>query len=87
MDGAEYIYWQLVQSYRTERGPRTRVVAYLGDKVMEEMAGIKMVDVVMPTRNGVELRRRCISQPTKAQTILLDRLKLRLPVTSGVHKT
>ena len=24
-------YWQLVESYRTERGPRQRVVAYLGD--------------------------------------------------------
>ena len=64
--------------------------AKMGDeprKVMEEMAGIKTVDVVMPTRNGVELRRRCISQPTKTQAILLDRLKLRLPATLGVHRT
>lgn len=48
-------------------------------KVIDELSGIKMVDVAMPTRNGVELRRRYISQPTKAQAILLDRLKLRLP--------
>ncbi|MDO8671938.1 MAG: hypothetical protein Q7O66_10985 [Dehalococcoidia bacterium] len=25
------VYWELVESYRTERGPRQRVVAYLGD--------------------------------------------------------
>ncbi|MBI4288077.1 MAG: IS1634 family transposase [Chloroflexi bacterium] len=25
------VYWDLVESYRTERGPRQRVVAYLGD--------------------------------------------------------
>jgi hypothetical protein len=27
----QYVYWQLVESCRTERGPRQRVVAYLGD--------------------------------------------------------
>ena len=27
----KHVYWQLVESYRTERGPRQRVVAYLGD--------------------------------------------------------
>ena len=51
-------------------------------KVIDELGGIKLVDVVMPTRAGVELRRRCISQPTKAQAILLDRLKLRLPMAA-----
>ena len=65
-------------------------VAGLGDeprKVLDELSGIKMVDVVLPTRSGVELRRRCISHPTKAQAILLDRLKLRLPRTMAVQKT
>ena len=55
-------------------------------KVIDELGGIKMVDVVLPTRGGVELRRRCISQPTKAQAILLDRLKLRLPPAAAVQK-
>ncbi|MEK7995642.1 MAG: IS1634 family transposase [Planctomycetota bacterium] len=27
----DHVYWELVESYRTERGPRQRVVAYLGD--------------------------------------------------------
>lgn len=30
-EGKRYAYWQLVESYRTARGPRQRVVAYLGD--------------------------------------------------------
>ncbi len=54
----------------------------LGDeprKVIDELSGIKMVDVVMPTRNGVELRRRHVSVPTQTQATLLDRLRLRLP--------
>ena len=38
-----------------------------------------MVDVVMQTRCGRSIRRRCISSPTEHQAILLDHLKLRLP--------
>lgn len=63
--------------------------AGLGDeprKVIDELAGIRMVDVVMPTRSGVELRRRVVSQPTKAQAILLERLKLRLPTAVVVQE-
>lgn len=54
----------------------------LGDeprKVFDELQGIKMMDVVMPTRKGVQLRKRCVSRPTPHQAILLDRLGLRLP--------
>jgi len=29
-DGKRHAYWSLVESYRSERGPRQRVVAYLG---------------------------------------------------------
>ena len=55
-------------------------------KVLDELGAIKMVDVVLPTRSGVELRRRCISRPTKAQAILLDRLRLRLPMAVAVQE-
>src|SRR5256886_8718821 len=30
-DGKRHGYWALVESYRTSRGPRQRVVAYLGE--------------------------------------------------------
>jgi len=30
-DGKPHHYWALVESYRTERGPRQRVVAWLGE--------------------------------------------------------
>lgn len=55
-------------------------------KVLDELGDIKMVDVVLPTRSGVALRRRCISHPTRAQAILLDRLKLRLPTVATAPK-
>jgi hypothetical protein len=34
-------YWQLVESYRTPRGPRQRLVAYLGDLEESVRVGVK----------------------------------------------
>ena len=48
-------------------------------QVFDEIAQIKVVDVVMPTKQGTVITKRCISQPTKAQSILLQRLNLHLP--------
>jgi transposase len=56
--------------------------AGLGDeprRILDELSKITMVDVVLPTRCGAEIRRRCITQPTEHQAILLSRLGLRLP--------
>jgi hypothetical protein len=56
--------------------------AGLGDeprRVLEELARIRVVNVVLPTRSGPEIRRRCVSQPTDHQAILLQRLGLILP--------
>ncbi len=49
-------------------------------QVFEELSEITLVDVVLPTRQGVEVRKRCISQPTEHQRILLQRLGMKLPV-------
>jgi transposase len=56
--------------------------AGLGDeprKVFEELRGIQVVDVIMPTSRCVDLRRRCVLRPTSHQAILLERLGLHLP--------
>jgi len=37
----EGVYWELVESCRTERGPRQRVVAYLGDVAEGQCLAIK----------------------------------------------
>jgi len=39
-DGTIEEYWALVESYRTARGPRQRVVSYLGDLAAEARAGV-----------------------------------------------
>jgi len=63
--------------------------AGLGDeprKVFAEIAQIKVVDVVMPAKSGVAIRKRCIAQPTKPQAVLLQQLRLALPQRIGVQE-
>lgn len=55
-------------------------------KVFDEIAQIKVVDVVMPTKQKVVMRKRCIAQPTKPQAILLQRLQLHLPQRMRIHE-
>ena len=56
--------------------------ARLGDeprRILEQLGQISLVDVVLPTRKGVNIRRRCVRRPTEHQAILLSRLGLELP--------
>lgn len=48
-------------------------------KVFQELAEVALVDVLLPTRSGVTIRKRCVSRPTEHQAILLQRLGLQLP--------
>jgi transposase len=48
-------------------------------QVFAELRQIRLVDVVLPTRTGIELRKRCVGRPTIHQAILLQRLGLSLP--------
>jgi hypothetical protein len=69
-----YVLWKTLEQLCRRAG--------LGDeprRVLHELAEVRLVDVVLPTRDGIEIRQRCISRPTDHQQILLDRLKLRLP--------
>ena len=69
-----YVLWKTLSQMCKSAG--------LGDeprKVLEEIGRVQVVDVIMPTRCGQEIRRRCVMRPTSHQTILLNRLGLRLP--------
>ena len=48
-------------------------------RVLSELSDIRSMDVVLPTRSGVEIRTRCVSKPTDHQQILLEKLRLKLP--------
>jgi transposase len=69
-----YVLWKTLGGLCRQAG--------LGDeprKVFHELSQIKLTDVVLPTRNGKEIRLRCVESPTKHQLILLQHLKLNLP--------
>ncbi|MGC9198655.1 MAG: IS1634 family transposase [Acidobacteriaceae bacterium] len=56
--------------------------AALGDeprKIFAELQEISLVDVVLPTRTGVSIRKRCVSRPIDHQAILRQRLGLQIP--------
>ena len=46
-DGKRHAYWALVESYRTVRGPRQRVVAYLGE--MDRNGRLAIQHAAMPS--------------------------------------
>ena len=76
-----YVLWKMLGQMCKRAG--------LGDeprKVFDEIAQIKAVDVVMPTRQGTVIRNRCISQPTKSQSVLLNMLGLHLPQHMKIYK-
>jgi transposase len=69
-----YVLWKTLAQLCCHAGlgddPRT---------VLSQLRQIQLVEVVLPTRAGVEIRKRCISRPTEHQAILLQRLGLQLP--------
>jgi len=63
--------------------------AGLGDeprRVLSELSEIRLVDVVLPTETGHEIRNRCVARPSEHQRILLQKLGLRLPTKIRIHK-
>lgn len=77
-----YVLWKTLAKKCRQAG--------LGDeprRVFDELSKIELLDVVLPTRQGTEIRRRCITEPTEQQAILLTHLKMQLPkipLTAGL---
>jgi hypothetical protein len=75
-----YVLWKFLGQLCQRAG--------LGDeprRVLDELSELRAIDVVMPTRDGQEIRTRCVTQPDDHQKILLQRLSLALP--GRLHKT
>ena len=69
-----YVLWKTLAGLCQKSG--------LGDeprRVLEELKELRVVDVVLPTREGIEIRKRCITKPSEHQEILLHKLGLSLP--------
>jgi len=69
-----YVLWKFLGQLCKKTG--------LGDeprRVLEELSELRTVDVVLATKDGQEIRTRCITQPTDHQKILLEHLGWELP--------
>ena len=69
-----YVLWKFLGQLCQRAG--------LGDeprRVLAELNELRVVDVVLPTKGGREIRTRCVTQPGDHQRILLQRLGLELP--------
>jgi transposase len=69
-----YVLWKLLGQICQRAG--------LGNeprRVLAELSELRVVDVVLPTKDGREIRTRCVTQPSTHQKILLERLGLKLP--------
>lgn len=69
-----YVLWKTLAALCQRAG-----LGHEPRRVMSELQDIRVVDVVLPTRRGIELRRRCITKPSQHQQILLQHLNLNLP--------
>jgi transposase len=48
-------------------------------KVLDEIKRIKLTEVILPTRNGMEIKLQCVTNPDAHQRILLHHLGLNMP--------
>jgi len=69
-----YVLWKMLSQRCLRAG-----LGHEPRRVFEELGKMQLVDVVLPTRHGPDIRRRCVTQPTDHQAILLAHLKLNLP--------
>ena len=69
-----YVLWKTLAQLCRRAG--------LGDeprRVFDELGELRMVDVILPTSEGIDIRRRCVSRPNEHQAILLEQLGMALP--------
>lgn len=69
-----YVLWKCLAQMCKQNG--------LGNeprKVLDEIRRIKLTDVILPTRKGVEIKLHCVTKPDAHQRILLQHLGLQIP--------
>ncbi len=76
-----FVLWKTLEKIAGESG--------LGNcprKIIDELSNIKMLDVILKTRNGITIRRRCVTRPTDHQAILLHHLKMNVPTHLAIRE-
>ena len=74
-NGKRHAYWALVESVRTERGPRQRVVAYLGDIDEAERLGVQQA---VDPHDVRDRQQSLLEEKTTPQHVEVDLSKVRV---------
>jgi len=69
-----YVLWKTLAAMCQQAG-----LGHEPRRVLEELSQIRSIDVILPTKTGIDIRKRCITKPTDYQAILLHHLNLTLP--------
>lgn len=72
-------FLSLVLQRTFEQGLMAKGLGRSTRQVLQELRGLKSMDVILPTTEGDELKLRIISEPEPFLKILLDRLNLKYP--------
>lgn len=71
-----YVLWKTLAALCEQAG-----LGHEPRRVLEELSQIRAIDVVLPTKEGPEIRKRCVTKPTEHQAVLLHHLGLTLPAS------
>src|SRR3972149_7027716 len=74
-NGQREAYWALVESYRTERGPRQRTVAYLG--LMDEAGRLGVEQAADPQPSSPQ-RELFLEDKTEPRFVEIDHARVRV---------
>jgi transposase len=69
-----YVLWKMLAAMCQRAG-----LGHEPRRILDELSKIQSIDVILPTKSGVNIRKRCITKPTDHQAILLHQLGLTLP--------
>jgi len=76
--GKEHVYWQVVESYRTRRGSRHRVVAYLGELSPGEQQGWARLATLLDGRAAAKARQLALFPEPEGAAPVPDTVDVRV---------
>lgn len=68
-NGKDHVYWALVESYRTRRGPRNRVVAYLGELQPDEQKGWARLASTLGGKSSAMVQKTLFAEAPSAEPV------------------
>ena len=76
--GKDHVYWELVESVRTRRGSRHRVVAYLGELGPGERSGWARLATVLDGRAAAKARQLALFEPPEPDEAVPDQVEVQV---------